>query len=170
MATNLTRWDPFNELQSMRSAMDRLFESGFGRVAAPFRPGGDELAPGNLALDVIENANEFVVSASVPGIDPKDIEITIEDNVLTIRGESKQETKQEEGNYLRRELRWGAVERSLRIPPTVDAERAEAAFEHGLLRLTLPKRAESRPKTIKVTPKAVTLGEAAASQPAPSEN
>ncbi|MFN0095576.1 MAG: Hsp20/alpha crystallin family protein [Dehalococcoidia bacterium] len=154
MASTLTRWDPFGELQSMRSAMDRLFESGFGRMPMPFRPASDELGPGNLALDVAETADAFTVTASVPGIDPKDIDITIEDNVLTIRGETKQEEKVEESNFLRRELRWGSVERSLRIPPTVDAERAEATFAHGLLKLSLPKRVEARPKAIKVTPKA----------------
>ncbi|MFN0146728.1 MAG: Hsp20/alpha crystallin family protein [Dehalococcoidia bacterium] len=154
MATTLTRWDPFSELASMRSVMDRLFDQSFGRFPA-LRNGGEELGAAALGLDVFETNEEYVVKAAIPGVDPKDVDIQVEDDVLTIKGEFQQKDEANEENYLRRELRYGAFQRSLRLPPTVDAEKAAASFEHGVLKLTLPKKAEARAKTIKITPTGV---------------
>lgn len=153
MATILIRLDPFTQLQSTRAAMARVFDTSFARGAAKPPVADNEPGPAQLPLDVIEVAGEFVVTASVPGIDPKDLDISIEGNVLTIRGETKATRNTDAATYLRRELRWGSVERSLRLPPTVDSGKAEAVFDHGILTLTLPKRAEAQARTIKVTPK-----------------
>ena len=155
MPNSLTRWDPMTELASMRGMMDRLFDQGFGRFPA-LRSFGEELnGNGGVGLDVFETNDDFVVKASVPGVEPKDVEITVEDDVLTIKGESEHREETKEGQYLRREIRTGSFSRSLRLPPTVDAEKAEAAFEHGILKLTLPKRPEARAKSFKITPSGV---------------
>lgn len=156
MPTAITRWDPTAEMTNMRTMMDRLFEQSFGRLPA-FR-GSEELGPLSLGLDVVENGESFVVKAAIPGVEPKDVDISIDDDVLTIRGafEKKEETKDE--NYIRRELRYGSFERQLRLPPTVDAEKAKADFEHGMLTLTLPKKPEAKARSIKITPQGVIDG------------
>lgn len=154
MATAITRWDPINDVTTMRNMMDRLFEQSFGRLPA-FRGAGEELGIATLGLDVIENNDSFLVKAAVPGVDPKDVDISVEDDVLTIRGEFEQKEESNEENYHRRELRYGSFQRSLRLPPTVDAEHAEAQFENGMLKLTLPKKPEARARSIKITPQGV---------------
>ncbi len=156
MPTAITRWDPATEIASMRNMMDRLFEQSFGRIPA-FR-GSEELGPSSLGLDVIENGDSFVVKAAVPGIDPKDIDIAVEDDVLTIKGEFQQKDEAAEENFIRRELRYGSFQRQLRLPPTIDAEHAKAEFEHGMLKLTLPKKEEARARSIKITPQGVIEG------------
>ena len=158
MATNVARWDPFQEIAGMRNAMDRLLEQSFGRLPA-FR-NGEELGPTSLGLDVMETNDSFIIKAAIPGVDPADVDISVEDDVLTIKGELEQKNEAEEGEYLRRELRYGAFQRALRLPPTVDADRAQADFEHGMLRLTLPKKPEARARSIKITPKGVVEGQA----------
>jgi HSP20 family protein len=161
MATGLTRWDPFTELASMRTMMDRLFDQSFGRL--PVFRGDEEFGPGTLTMDVFETSSEYVVKAAVPGVDPKDVDISIDDDILTIKGEFQHKDEASEGNYLRRELRYGSYERSLRLPPTVDADKAHAEFEHGILKLTLPKRPEARARQIKITPQGVIEGDGHAS-------
>jgi HSP20 family protein len=147
------------ELASMRNVMDRLFDQSFGRLPA-FRGVGEDFGPATLGLDVYETNDEFVVRAAVPGVDPKDIDITVEEDVLTIRGEFQAKDEVQEDHYLRRELRYGSFQRSLRLPPTVEAEKAQASFEHGMLKLTLPKKPEARARSIKITPQGVIGGEA----------
>jgi HSP20 family protein len=154
MATTLTRWDPFGELANMRSVMDRMFNQPLGRFPA-LRNAGEDLGAASLGLDVIETNEEYVVKAAIPGVDPKDVDIQVDDDVLTIKGEFQQKDEVNEENYLRRELRYGSFQRSLRLPPTVDAEKAAAVFEHGVLKLTLPKKAEAKAKSIKITPTGV---------------
>lgn len=167
MPTTITRWDPTAEVATMRGLMDRLFDQSFGRFPA-FRNGGEELGSATLGLDVYETNNDYVVRAAVPGVSPSDVDISVEDDVLQIRGEFRQDNEVSEGQYLRRELRYGGFERSLRLPPTVDAEKAQATFENGVLTLTLPKRPEARARSLKITPQGVleggTNGSAEASQ------
>ena len=146
----------------MRNLMDRLFDQSFGRL--PSMRGGEDLGPSSLGLDVIENGDNFVVKAAVPGVDPKDVEISVEDDILSIKGEFEKKEETNEENYLRRELRYGSFQRTLRLPPTVDAEHAEAHFENGLLKLTLPKKAEARARSIKITPNGVIEGESQTQQ------
>lgn len=155
MAGSLTRWDPFQELASMRNVLDRVFDQGMGRL--PVR-NGDDLGDATLGLDVYETNEEYVVKAAIPGIDPKDVSIEVEDDVLTIKGETAESEDVKEETYLRRELRWGSFSRALRLPPTVDAENAQATFENGVLKLSLPKKAEAKSKTIKITPQGVIEG------------
>lgn len=153
MATALTRWDPAAELANMRSVMDRVLDQSFGRLPAVFR-NGEEFGPATLGLDVYETPESFVVKAAVPGIAPEKVDISIEDDVLSIRGEHEEGTESGDETYLRRELRWGSFQRSLRLPPTVDADNADARFENGILTLMLPKKPEARARSIKITPHA----------------
>lgn len=158
MPNTLTRWDPFAEMTAMRSMMDRLFDQSFGRFPALAR-NGEELGSATLGLDVYETGEDLVVKAAVPGIDPKDIDISVDDDILTIKGEFDQRDEVNEEGWLRRELRYGSFHRQLRLPPTVDAEKAQATFEHGVMKLTLPKKPEARSRSFKITPQGVIEGE-----------
>lgn len=161
----LTRWDPASEINAMRNAMDRIFEQSFGRFPA-FRSPSEELGPSSVGLDVIENGDHYLVKAALPGVAPDDVDINIDDDVLTISGEfkHKDEDKDESNNYIRRELRYGSFQRQLRLPPTVDADHAKASFEHGMLTLTLPKKPEARSRSLKITPQGVIDGKAQSGQ------
>lgn len=142
--SQLVRWDPFAEFGSLRRAMDRLFED-----YAPTRSvrGDVELT---FPVDVSETENEITVKAVLPGIKPEDVELTVNEGVLTVRGESKSETKEEKENFYRREIRYGAFSRSLPLPTRVDQEKAEAEFADGILTIHLPKAEDVRPKSIKI--------------------
>jgi len=148
--SNLVRWEPFNELMTLREAMDRLFEESVvrpreGWLAAP--------REGALSVDMYETDEDVVVKASVPGIKAEDLDISITGDTLTIKGETKAEEEVEEENYIYRERRYGSFSRSLTVPTPVVAEQAEAEFEDGILTLTLPKAEEVKPKSIEVKTK-----------------
>ena len=145
--TALTRWDPFREMQSMRQMMDRFFDEPF--FEAP-RLCAQRFEGFPLALDVIEDDEAYVVKASIPGVEPDQIEVTLTDNVLTIKGETQAEKDVEEKNYHLRERRYGSFMRSVTLPMTVDADKVEATHEHGVLNLRLPKAEAVKPKRIAV--------------------
>jgi HSP20 family protein len=144
---SIVRWEPFSDLMSLREAMDRLFEESFvrpsHRVLAPF-------GAGELALDVYETDDELVVSAAVPGVKPEEVEISITGDTLTIKGETKTETKVEKANYLRQERRYGAFARTVTLPTPIQADKAEAKFKDGVLTVIIPKAEDVKPKTIKI--------------------
>lgn len=143
---NLTRWDPFREMTSLREAMDSLFENALVGPAA----GTERAGEWGLPLDVTENENEFVVKASVPGIQPEDIDVTVHGEVLTIRGEMKQEQERNNERYHLRERRFGTFTRSVSLPAAVKTDRVEADYTNGVLTLTLPKTEEVKPKRIEI--------------------
>ena len=144
---DLVRWDPFREMTSLRDAMDRLFEESFIR---PSRFWPDRLERVELPIDMYQTANDVVVKASLPGIKPEEVDITISGDTLTIKGEHKEEQKVKQEDYLRKERYYGAFSRSLILPVQVKSDKAEAVFENGILTLTLPKAEEVKPKQIKV--------------------
>jgi HSP20 family protein len=146
--SNLTRWDPFREMWSLRNMMDRMMD----RWLEPTWPvtTGWQPASWDLALDVAETADDYVVKASLPGINPDDLEITYNNNLLTIKGEVKEEKEVEEQRYHLRERRFGTFSRSLTLPTTVKADAIEAKYEAGVLTLRLPKVEEAKPKRIPV--------------------
>lgn len=141
---NITRWDPFGEMLSLRQAMDRLFEDSWVRVGG----GGDTAT--TLAVDVYESDNELVVTANVPGVKPEDIDISVQGDTLTIKGETHSEATSREENYYRRERRFGAFYRQLLLPRPVKSEAAEAEFENGVLRLRIPLAEEARERKIPI--------------------
>jgi len=141
----LTRWDPFREMLSIRNTMDRMFDSALAGSPDRWQP-----MAWDLALDVVESKDEFVVKASVPGINPDDLEITFNNNTLTIRGEIKDEKEVEEAQYHLRERRYGSFARSLTLPAGIETSKIEANFEAGVLKLRLPKAEEIKPKKIAI--------------------
>ena len=147
----LTRWDPFREMLSIRNTMDRMFDSALAGSPDRWQP-----MAWDLALDVVESKDEFVVKASVPGINPDDLEITFNNNTLTIRGEIKDEREVEEAQYHLRERRYGSFARSLTLPAGIEANKIEANYEAGVLKLRLPKAEEIKPKKIAIHTKSET--------------
>src|SRR4051794_34658766 len=142
--TNMIRWDPFTDL---RSTMDRLFDEGFSR---PGRFINSETYEASMPIEVSETDAELVVKASLPGVKPEEVDITTSNDVLTIKAEHKETTEEGKREFYRREIRYGAYNRSFTLPVKVDADQAEASFDNGVLTLHLPKAASIRPKQIKV--------------------
>ena len=144
--TQVVRWYPFSEFRGLNRAMDRLFgdftTTRVRRVSEP--------SPLTFPVDIAETDSDVTVKATLPGTKPEDVEITVSEGVLTIRGESRHEETAEKENYYRREIRYGAFSRSLPLPANVDEEQAEAEFTDGVLQIRLPKTDDARPKTIKV--------------------
>ncbi len=147
---SIVRWDPFGELVSLREAMNRLFEDSFVRPSAAPAIGVGRVLP----VDVYQTDNEYVVKAALPGVKPEDVDISVTNGMLTIKGETKEETEVKRENYLLQERRFGSFYRELALPTEVEADRAEATFENGVLTLKLPKSEKVKPKAIKVKAKA----------------
>ena len=144
---NIVRYDPFRDLRSLQDEMNRLFSSTFTRG------GSDEQMFGgtwNPNVDIFENKDSIVLEADLPGLKPEDVNISIENNVLTISGERKFEKKDEGDNFHRVERGYGSFTRSFTLPPTVSSENATAEFENGILHLTLVKREEAKPRRIEI--------------------
>jgi HSP20 family protein len=142
---NIIKYDPFREMRSLQDEVNRLFTSSFSR-------GDNDLMRGawSPSVDIFENQNEIVLEAELPGMKPEDVNISIENNVLTIHGERKFEKKDENDNFHRVERSYGSFTRSFTLPPTVKSENANAEFENGVLRLTLAKREEAKPRRIEI--------------------
>ena len=141
----LQRWYPLAGRRVAHDPFDRLLRSFFAPAGAATASAG-RAAP----LDVRETDEAIVVTASLPGVAPEDIAVTIENRVLSIRAGSAAEDESETGAYLVRERRAGAFSRTLRLPDSVDAEKAVSAYEHGVLAITLPKREEAQARRIEV--------------------
>src|SRR5215203_6221651 len=146
---SITRWDPWGDIVSLREAMNNLLEESVVRPS-PGTPGPGMAS--SLALDVKETPDSFVVTASVPGVPPSDIDITVLGDTLRIRGSRKDEVEETgEGNrWLLRERRFGAFERTVSLPSVVDSEGASADFKDGVLTIMLPKADVAKPRSIPV--------------------
>jgi HSP20 family protein len=146
----INRWDPAREFVSLREAMNRLFEDSFvGGTTG--RGGNGQSTEMRLPIEAYSTDQEIVVRAAVPGLKPDDVEITVEGETLTIRGEFPR--PMENVNYVFFERPWGRFSRTLQLNVPVEAERAEASFENGMLTLTLPKAEAVRPRVIPVKAK-----------------
>ena len=146
----LQRWDPFNELRRMQETMNHLWR-GFGAGTTAGTTEGQEMETWAVPLDVVQQGDNVVIRASMPGVNPDNIDVSIEDNVLTIRGESAHESEHKEGNYLMRERRSGSFYRALRLPDTLDSDRAQPHYEHGVLSITFPRMESKRAKRLQIT-------------------
>lgn len=156
--SRIVRWDPLREMASMRSQMDRLMSDVFN---APAAWQNDEYAGYmRLALDVAENDENYTVHASVPGINPEDLDISFTENTLTIKGETKDEREDENEKWHLRERRFGSFMRSISLPTSVNADAIDAHFENGVLTLTLPKVEEVKPRRITIKPNGQKMVEA----------
>jgi HSP20 family protein len=141
----MRHWDPFNEFRQMQGRMNRLLR-GFGASAE-----GEDMETWSVPLDVMQQGDNFVVHASMPGVKPDEIKVTIEDNVLTIRGQTASEFERQEGNYLMRERRSGSFHRALRLPDTVDIDQAQTSHDNGVLTITIPKAESKKARELKVS-------------------
>ncbi len=141
----ITRWEPFRAVATLQDQVNRLFNDVFERT-------GEEssLSAWAPAVDIYETEHELVVKADLPEVDPKDLDIRVENNILTIRGERKFEKKMSEENYLRVERSFGSFARSFTLANTVNPDAIKADYQNGVLTLTIPKREEAKPKQIKV--------------------
>ena len=145
MMTLVRRWDPFREMAELRATMERLLNETRNLPLV-----NAEETVWMLPLDVSENEDAYIVKASIPGVNPDDIDITLVDNVLTIKAEIKEEKDIEEAKYHLRERRFGVFSRSITLPTAVDADKVEAVYEHGVLTLTIPKAEEVKARKIEV--------------------
>jgi HSP20 family protein len=150
------------ELMTLRSAVDRLFDDDFFR---PTRWATAFDGP-TLPLDVTTDADGLSVEAALPGIKPDDVEITVEDGTLTISGTTQEARNGEEGSYLVQEIRRGTFSRSLTLPNGLEADKADATFENGVLKLRIPKAEQAKPRQIKIAPVTESNGRRASNSPA----
>lgn len=140
---NIVRWNPTREISSFWNAFDRMLEDSYLQPVEHARSWG-------LALDVVENGDAYVLQASIPGINPDEIEVTLEKNVLTLSGETSADETVNAEDYRLRERRFGSFSRSIRFPVDVNADKIKADYQHGVLTLTVPKAETVKPKKIAV--------------------
>jgi HSP20 family protein len=142
----INRYDPFREALSLRDAMDRLFQESF------VRPTNGWAAPANVPVDLHETEQGYVVTASLPGWKPEDVNITIQDGTLTLSGQYSEQREPEQNGktWHMRERKFASFSRSFTFPSAVDADKAEANYENGVLTLTLPKAESAKPRQIKI--------------------
>jgi HSP20 family protein len=150
----VVRYEPFRGLSTLHDQVNRLFNESVLRGQAQ----DSAITTWAPAVDIYETPNELVVKADLPDVNEKDIDIRVENNLLTIRGERKFESNVSEDNYLRVERTYGSFSRSFTLPNTVNAETIHAEYKNGVLTVNLPKREESKPRQVKVSVNASSNG------------
>lgn len=145
---SITRYDPFRDLRSLQEEVNRLFSTNLTRG---FGEEGIGRGAWNPSVDIYENKDQIILEAELPGMNRGDFELTVENNVITLRGERNFEKKDDNDNYHRVERSYGSFTRSFTLPQTVSAEGATAEYTNGVLRVTLPKREETKARRIEVT-------------------
>lgn len=146
---SILRWDPFDELTEMQRAMDRLMQE-FGRPSPQRAAGAAQPVVWQPAVEMYETDSEVVVRAELPGINPKDVDVTVAEGALLIKAEAKAEQEERGRNYLRRELRYGAFQRNVPLPADVKGEETKATYKSGVLEIRVPKSERVRPRQVKV--------------------
>jgi HSP20 family protein len=141
------KWEPVSEIMTLRQAMDQLFNDAYTR---PVSMSGVSASP---AIDLYQDNDNVVVKAALPGLKAEDVEISVIANVLSLRGEYKQENEHKDATYHIREQRYGSFERAVRLPTDVQTDKAKADFEDGILTVTLPKAETVKPKMINIKAK-----------------
>ncbi len=145
--TMITRWDPFRELNTITDRMNRLFQDTYGSQSGEGEGLTSSFVP---AVDIYEDEHNVTVKMEVPGIDQKDMDVRLENNTLTVRGERKFEKDEKEENFRRVERRYGSFYRAFTLPNTLDPDKVQADYDNGVLKIKLAKKAEAKPKQIKV--------------------
>ena len=143
----IVRWEPFRDLMSLQERMNRLFDESYRG-----RQGAEDWTAGNWApaVDIYEQNGNIMLQAELPGLDPKDVDVRVENNVLTLRGQRKLEENVKQDSYHRVERSYGSFTRSFTLPSVIDTEKIQASYKDGVLRLTLPTREEAKPKQIAI--------------------
>jgi HSP20 family protein len=150
---SIVRYDPFRDLRTLQEEVNRLFSSNLTRG---FGEEGIGRGAWNPSVDIYENKDQIVLEAELPGMKQDDFELTVENNVITLRGERQFEKKEDSDNYHRVERSYGSFTRSFTLPQTVSAEGATAEYNNGVLRVTLPKREETKARRIQVSGESAT--------------
>jgi HSP20 family protein len=145
--TVLTRWQPFREFSTLQDRINRAFRESYSGEDRDESLTSSSFAP---AVDVYEDEHQVTLKIEVPGIDEKDIDVRVENNTLTVTGERKIEKEEKEENFRRVERQYGSFTRTFTLPQTVDTENVAATYDKGVLKIALPKKAEAKPKQIKV--------------------
>jgi HSP20 family protein len=145
---SIVRYDPFRDLRSLQEEVNRLFSTNLTRA---FGDEGIGRGAWNPSVDIYESKDQIVLEAELPGMNRDDFELTVENNVITLRGERRFEKRDEADNYHRVERSYGSFTRSFTLPQTVSAEGAIAEYNNGVLRVTLPKREEAKSRRIEIT-------------------
>lgn len=143
---DIVRWDPFANLETIQDELNQLFGRTFGRLE-PLRRGDGGWMP---ALDVFETESEIVAKVDLPGIDPKDVEVTVEDGMLTVKGSRASESETEDRGYHRIERRYGSFARSIGLPSSADAGKVDATFDRGVLTIRVAKTPASQARRIEI--------------------
>src|SRR5580704_12406399 len=165
--TVLTRWEPFRELSTLQDRINRAFRESYREGGRDESLTASSFAP---AVDVYEDEHNVTLKIEVPGVDEKDINVNLENNTLTVHGERKIEKEEKEENYRRVERQYGSFTRTFNLPQTVDTEAVSATYDKGVLSIALPKKAEAKPKQIKVSVGGVNSIEGQTTEPkAPSK-
>ena len=152
---SIVRYDPFRDLRTLQEEVNRLFSSNLTRG---FGEEGIGRGAWNPSVDIYENKDQIVLEAELPGMKQDDFELTVENNVITLRGERQFEKKEDSDNYHRVERSYGSFTRSFTLPQTVSAEGATAEYSNGVLRVTLPKREETKARRIQVNNESAPAG------------
>ncbi len=143
----IARWEPFRGLVTTQDRFNRVFNDAFTRAFGDEEPGSRAWMP---LVDIHETDDSLVLKADLPGINPDDVEVRVEDNTLYLKGERRFEKEVKEENLHRLERSYGTFSRSFVLPNSVDSDKVQAAYKDGILTLTMPKREEAKPKTIKI--------------------
>jgi HSP20 family protein len=148
----IVRWEPFRDLVGIQDRMNRLFDEAFRGVSRGGASDEDWALGGSWApaVDIYEQGGAIVLQAELPGVDPKDVDIRVENNTLTLRGQRELDKEVKREDYHRVERAYGAFSRVFTLPTVVDTQNIKADFKDGILRLTLPKREEAKPKQISI--------------------
>ncbi len=143
----IVRWQPFHDLAGVQERMNRIFDEAFRGGSEDDWSFGGAWAP---SVDIYEHEGHIVLKAELPGIDPKDVDVRVENNVLTLRGERKLDTEIKREDYHRVERAYGKFSRSFTLPSVVDTDKIKAEYNHGVLQVSIPQKEEAKPKQISI--------------------
>lgn len=149
---SIMKWSPMKELEDMRRDMERLFEEFFEPMRRRRRWWGRPVSGGVMIpnIELYDRKNEIVLKAEIPGVDKKDIDLTITENSLTIKGETKRTEEVKEEDFYASEISYGSFSRTIPLPVDVESDKAKATYKDGILEIVIPKKEEAKPKEIKV--------------------
>jgi HSP20 family protein len=169
--TTMMRWDPFQDLRSAQDEMAQMSPMLAHALGLHARQQGNDRAMTTAwapALDISERKDAYLVTVEVPGVEPEDLDITMEDGLLTIKGERQFTAESSEQQFHRVERRYGAFRRSITLPAQVQADQIEATFDNGVLQIVVPKAEEAKPKRIQVRPGSAKILDASSEDTTPS--
>ncbi len=149
---SIQKWHPFTELENLRKEMERLIDEFFptkGSYISPlWRKGTEDIAV--PSVDMVDRGDEIVVSMDMPGVEKDNIEVSLQEDTLTVKGTVKKESEEKEENYIKRERTYSSFERTIRIPVKINSDKIKAVLKNGILQIHLPKAEEVKPKKIKI--------------------